>query len=66
MRTNIVLDDQLIAEAFRYSRAKTKKDLVHEAVAEFVALRRRKDLRDLRGKVLFAPGYDHKAARRRM
>ena len=30
MRTNIVLDDELVAEAFRVSAARTKKDLVHE------------------------------------
>jgi hypothetical protein len=30
---------------------------------EFVAKRRRLDLRDLFGQVTFAPGYDHKALR---
>jgi Arc/MetJ family transcription regulator len=33
MRTNIVLDDAVVARAFRPSRAKTKKDLVHEALS---------------------------------
>jgi len=32
MRTNIVIDDTLLQEAFSVSRAKTKKDLVHEAI----------------------------------
>ncbi len=29
MRTNIVIDDDLLNEAFSVSNAKTKKDLVH-------------------------------------
>ena len=64
MRTNIDLDDKLLKEAFRFSRARTKKELVHEAIAEYVASRKRRDLRDLKGVVAFAQGYDHKALRR--
>jgi Arc/MetJ family transcription regulator len=37
MRTNIVLDDQLLEEARRHSRAKTKRALVEEALRFFVA-----------------------------
>jgi Arc/MetJ family transcription regulator len=64
MRTNIVLDDRLVKEAFRHSGAKTKRELVHEALSEFVANHGRRDLSLLRGRVKFAPGYDYKAARR--
>lgn len=63
MRTNIVLDDDLMAEATRLTGIKTKKDLVHEALRVLVATRKRKSLLDLRGKIEFAPGYDHKALR---
>ncbi len=63
MRTNIVLDEELVREALRYSKARTKKDLVHEALREYVENRRRKDLRELRGKIEFAEGYDYKALR---
>ncbi|HEY9420934.1 MAG TPA: type II toxin-antitoxin system VapB family antitoxin [Thermoanaerobaculia bacterium] len=63
MRTNIVLDDDLIAEATRLTGIKTKKDLVHEALRVLVATRKRKSLLDLKGKIEFAPGYDHKALR---
>jgi len=63
MRTNIVLDDELVAEASRVTGIKTKKDLVHEALRVLVATRKRKSLLDLRGKIEFAPGYDHKALR---
>lgn len=63
MRTNIVLDDHLVAEAFRHSRAKTKRELVHEALRELVRVRRRKSLLDLKGKIRFARGYDYKKLR---
>lgn len=65
MRTNIVLDDELIAEAARLSGISTKKELVHEALRVFIATKKRKSLLDLRGKIEFAPGYDHKALRSR-
>jgi Arc/MetJ family transcription regulator len=66
MRTNIVLDDELLAEAARLSGIKTKKELVHEALRVFVATKKRKNLLDLRGKIEFAPGYDYKALRSRL
>ena len=36
MRINIVLDDDLVQEAFKSSGAKTKKELIHLALKEFV------------------------------
>ena len=63
MRTNIVLDDKLVKEAFRFSQARTKKDLVHEALRELIRVRSRKSLLDLRGLIRFADGYDHKRLR---
>jgi len=63
MRSNIVLDDELVAEAFKVSDAKTKRQLIHEALRELVAQRRRMDLRELRGSDGIAPDYDHKALR---
>jgi len=33
MRTNIVIDDELLDEAFSVSNAKTKKDLIPEVLA---------------------------------
>ena len=63
MRTNIVLDDDLLSEAIRVTGIKTKKDVVHEALRLLVATRTRKSLLDLAGKIEFAPGYDYKALR---
>jgi Arc/MetJ family transcription regulator len=63
MRTNIVLDDVLVEEAFRHSNAKTKRELVDLALREFVENHKRKDVRELRGKISFHPGYDYKRLR---
>lgn len=63
MRTNIELDDELVEEAQRLTGIGTKKDVVHEALRFLVQSRKRKSLRDLRGKIEFAPGYDYKALR---
>jgi Arc/MetJ family transcription regulator len=64
VRTNVVIDGSLLKEALRYSKATTMKDVIHEALTEFVANRRRKDLAELRGKIRFADGYDVKRLRR--
>ena len=64
MRTNIVLDAELVEEAFKYSPSiKTKKDLVNAALTEYVQNRKRKDIRDLKGKIQFSDNYDHKKMR---
>ena len=63
MRTNIVIDESLLEEAFSVSKAKTKKDLVHEALRELVRLRKRKDLTELAGSVEFYKNFDHKKLR---
>lgn len=63
MRTNIDLDPELVSEAFELADVRTKKELVHLALREFVEHRRRRDLRELRGTIEFAEGYDHKRAR---
>jgi Arc/MetJ family transcription regulator len=63
MRTNINLDDQLVEQAFKFSQARTKKELIHEALEEFVENRRRLNLLDLEGRIEFAEGYDYKQLR---
>lgn len=63
MRTNIELDETLVAEAFKYSDAKTKKALVDEALRELIKHRSREDIRDLVGKVKIRDDYDYKRLR---
>ena len=53
----------VIIAALRLTGARTKKEVVHEALRELVRLRRRRSLMDLRGKVRLARGYDYKKAR---
>ena len=64
MRTNVVIDDELLEEVFALSTSRTKKDLIHEALREFVTLRKRKDLTELSGKIKFYKGFDHKELRK--
>ena len=64
MRTNIVIDDDLLNEAFSVSNAKTKKDLIHEALKEFIRLKKRKDLTELAGAIKFHKNYNHKKLRK--
>ncbi len=63
MRTNIVLDDALVSEAQRLTGITTKKDLVDEALRVLIQTRKRRSLLELRGRIRFADGYDHKALR---
>ena len=64
MRTNIVLDDELVREAFALTGARTKKELVHLALEELVRIRRKKDLVDLAGQIQFRQDFDHKQLRK--
>ncbi len=63
MRTNIVIDDQLMEEALKLSKAKTKKELIRKALEEFIQNRRRLNLKDIKGKIQFDEGYDYKKMR---
>jgi len=63
MRTNIVIDDKLMEEAMILSGAKTKKELVTNALQEFVTTRKRLNLLDLDGKIEFEKAYDYKSMR---
>jgi Arc/MetJ family transcription regulator len=64
MRTNIVLDEELVSEAFSVSDARTKKELIHEALRVMISMRKRKDLTDLSGKIQLIDNYNHKALRK--
>jgi len=51
MRTNIDLDDSLVARGFEITGLKTKKDLVNHALEELVRREDRKKILELRGKI---------------
>lgn len=63
MRTNIDIDDELLAQAFSASHLRTKKELIHEALKAFIRLKKRKDLKELAGFIQFREDYDHKKSR---
>ena len=64
MRTNIVLDEDLVAQAFALTGIRTKRELVHLALQELVRQRRKRNLLDLAGKISLRPYFDHKEMRR--
>ncbi len=47
--TNIDLDEALLAEAMRLTKAKTKKDVVHLGLRELIRLTRLRKVREHRG-----------------
>ena len=64
MRTNIVLNDALVAEAFKYSvNIHTKRELVEVALQEYIQNRKIKDIRELKDKISFDEQYNYKEMR---
>ncbi len=51
MRTNVVIDDDLMDEALKVSRLKTKKDAVEEGLKLLVQRKKQENIKDLRGKL---------------
>lgn len=64
MRTNIVLDDDLVEEALQVTGVRTKKEVVQLALEELVRSRKKKNLADLAGRIRFRNGFDHKSMRK--
>ncbi len=51
MRTNIVIDDKLMADALKATGARTKREAVEMGLRTLLQLRRQSEVRRLRGKV---------------
>ncbi len=51
MRTNIVIDDELMDKAISLSNGKTKKAIVDEALRLLVKFKKQFKIRELRGKL---------------
>lgn len=58
MRTNIVIDDDLMKSALRASGKKTKKDTIEEALKLLVQIRGRREIRKFRGKLKWSGSLD--------
>ena len=63
MATNLALDDGLIEEARQLGGQRTKKDVVTQALVEYVQRRRQLKLLDFFGTVEFEDGFDAKVRR---
>ena len=58
MRTNIVIDDTLMANALQESGVKTKREAVELALRTLIHLRRQAKIRELRGTVAWKGDLD--------
>jgi len=58
MRTNIVIDDKLMADALKASGARTKREAVELGLRTLLQLNRQSELRKLRGKVKWEGDLD--------
>ncbi len=65
MSTNIDIDQKILREAGQLSGIFSEKALVHQALLEFIANRRRLGLGELKGSNLIDEDYDYKTFRSR-
>jgi Arc/MetJ family transcription regulator len=58
MRTNIVIDDQLMKETLRLTGLRTKREAVELGLRTVVRLRKQADIRRFRGKLKWQGDLD--------
>lgn len=58
MRTNIVIDDQLMQDTLRITGLKTKHEAVDEALRTLLRLKTQEQIRQLRGKLNWQGNLD--------
>jgi Arc/MetJ family transcription regulator len=58
MRTNIVIDDELMKEALELSGLKTKREVVDLALRRFIQLKKQEEIRNWRGKLKWEGDLD--------
>jgi Arc/MetJ family transcription regulator len=51
MRTNLIIDDNLMAEAMKLSRLKTKKAVVESGLRLLIQIKKQERIKSLRGKL---------------
>jgi len=51
MRTNIVIDDELMNKGIQYTGLRTKKEVVNYALRELIQRKERKEILRLKGKL---------------
>lgn len=58
MRTNVVIDDDLIKKALDVSGLKTKKAVIEHGLELVISLKSQRDIRSLRGKLSWQGNLD--------
>ena len=51
VRTNVIIDDELMTQAMKYTGLKTKKAVIEEALRTLIRLKAQEEVRSLRGKL---------------
>lgn len=63
MTTHVALDEELIEEARQLGGIRTKKDVIRQALVEYVQRRKQMKLLTLFGTIELEDGFDYKAQR---
>ncbi|MBN2569527.1 MAG: type II toxin-antitoxin system VapB family antitoxin [Deltaproteobacteria bacterium] len=58
MRTNVVIDDDLMESALRVSGLRTKKDAIEEGLKLLVQVKSQKEIKRFRGKLKWLGNLD--------
>lgn len=58
MRTNIVIDDNLMAEALKATGLQTKKEVVEQGLKLLVKRKKQQSIRSLRGRITWEGDLD--------
>jgi Arc/MetJ family transcription regulator len=58
MRTNIVIDDQLMSQALQLSGLTTKKEAVEAGLRLLIAMKKQESIRQFRGKLNWVGDLD--------
>ena len=64
MATNLALDDELILQAQKAGRHRSKKEAVTAALKEYIAHKKQIEITKLFGSIEFDKDYDYKKARK--
>jgi Arc/MetJ family transcription regulator len=58
MRTNVVIDEELIDQARALTGIRTKREVIHEALRTLIRLRQQAEVRNLGGKLQWEGDLD--------
>ncbi|NOZ54862.1 MAG: type II toxin-antitoxin system VapB family antitoxin [Gammaproteobacteria bacterium] len=58
MRTNIVIDDNLIGDVIKLTGVKTKREAVELGLKTLISLKKQEDIRKFRGKLKWEGNLD--------